>query len=220
MGLSTMVRHLYREYGHVAGAAMLLLATNFDTAQATHKEKKHVYAARVIEFKAGKGTEYTDPKKALGPPSNPNGFENAVTLGDGGHIVVGFERCIETGPGIDIVIGEFSISEDVYVHISRPENPLDFIKVGEKTFVGGPIGIDLDKYGIIGKIQFVKITDAKSGKSYDPYLGADIDYVQANHACPHQFFSRLPKELQSSNPYAQKAWEDFAQEHKVILLNK
>ncbi|MBK8697836.1 MAG: cell surface protein [Deltaproteobacteria bacterium] len=105
------------------------------------------YASRVVSFRAGEGASFghsSMPDIVLGPPQGAGdlrGGTDTVSLGQGGEIVLGFDRDIVDGPGDDLVVfenafmvpgveeryweelGEVSVSEDGVTWVTFPCDP-------------------------------------------------------------------------------------------------
>jgi|TARA_Y100000310_G_C20522598_1_gene734415 hypothetical protein len=201
MGLFERVNNLFREYGHLMILPVMLFPFPVEAGEA-HKKTNKVHASHVYGFHPGRGTDFTDPDQALGPPNavlyNAEGafdehgskkarnpFFYSVSLGLRGRLTVGFRCEVKTGPGTDLEIGEYSEIEPIYVAVSTTGRMEDFVflknRLGaNELFSGHPIRIDLNKYGIDKYVAVMVVDSGKNGLSKEGWLGAEVDYVQGN----------------------------------------
>lgn len=127
---------------------------------------------------------FTDPDEAIGAPDYTGGSSGtgAVSLGDGGRIVLRFINNFLTGSDNgdkDLHIFEVGPDvEDTFVDISK--DGLTWFSIGKVT--GATSSIDIDAFGYTSADQFsyVRLTDdtnldGQSGST----VGADIDAVGA-----------------------------------------
>jgi hypothetical protein len=145
---------------------------------------QRAFADRVEAFRAGKGTAkgHDDPRNALGfPGKNSGASKRNTSLGDQGILIVSFSgvRLVDR-QGADIYVFERGPEVEPFrVEISA--NGRNWINLGIVS--GQPTKLDIAGKGPRGgKYQYVRITDAGSGKSPRPYAGADIDAVGAINA--------------------------------------
>ncbi|GIW99402.1 MAG: hypothetical protein KatS3mg111_2735 [Pirellulaceae bacterium] len=127
-----------------------------------------------------------DPSEALGAPNfagggEPQPGEGAVSLGNGGQLVVQFTNNFLTGSNDsapDLAVFEVGASEEVLVEVSA--DGLTYTPVGRAS--GNNPLIDLDAFGFNrnSRLSFVRLTDIRNqdGQSGDS-VGADIDAVGA-----------------------------------------
>ena len=140
------------------------------------------FADAVLAYAPGEGVQspYNHTANALGVPEG--NLQSALSLGQGGFVVVAFTDNLLTGSGdssVDLWIFEVGgQAEHTFVEISQ--DGVEWVSVGE---VGGyTSGIDIDAYGFTQFDQFshVRITDnPDEGGNSGPYVGADIDAVGA-----------------------------------------
>ncbi len=87
------------------------------------------FATNVVSTAWGTGQSFGRnemPKVVLGPPQGGgccNGSLDVVSLGNGGSVVLGFERRILDGPGADFVVFEnpFEFANDLYAELGTVE---------------------------------------------------------------------------------------------------
>ncbi len=140
------------------------------------------FADRVVSFTAGQpaaqGSEFSDPRLALGPPDYVHTDDVAyTTLGCGGKLILEFvDNALVNGPGADLHV--FEIGPDVEgTDLAISPDGLGWIEIGK--IAGGTASIDIEGYSEPGAVfRFVRLTDLKSacGSSWP---GADIDAVAA-----------------------------------------
>jgi hypothetical protein len=133
-------------------------------------------------------TGFDQPTDAIGSPSftgtagiEPGAGQGAVSLGNGGRLIVEFVDNVLTGSGNsrpDLVVFEVGVSERVAVEVSSDATSY--------TFVGYIDGInstiDLDAFGFTtqSRLKFVRLTDiVNEGDATTASIGADIDAVGA-----------------------------------------
>jgi len=145
------------------------------------------FADRVVEFKPGGNafSPYVNVENVIGLPDHVSGgVPEALSLGDGGELIVQFTNNALTSSGNslnDLWIFEIGGKlEPIDVYISQ--SGVDWISVG--TTQGGTGGIDIDEY--IGQgvevgvsYSFVKVVDRLPIQSGSPWAGADIDAIGA-----------------------------------------
>ena len=138
-------------------------------------------------FDGGPGptdANFINPADAIGPPDYSN--SGAVSLGDGGRIVLQFTDNALTGsndPLADLHIFEIgSQVEHTFVEIST--NGTNFLSVG--TANGSTTSIDIDPFLAAANLNpftqffFVRLTDdTNQGGQSGSTVGADIDAVGA-----------------------------------------
>ena len=144
------------------------------------------FADQVHSFSLGTdSTTQTDPLQALGPPDTPP-TSNAVSLGDGGVLVVEFinNRLVDQDDvesGLDLFVFEVGPTSGGLVENFRLEISKDnasYIDLGE--FQGETTGVDIKPFINPGdEFQYVRITDLAPNTSPAPVAGADIDAVGA-----------------------------------------
>lgn len=155
------------------------------------------WADRVVSFTMGKPAAKicTDPATTLHKPDHRTKPQKltCLAMGHGGVLVLEFvdNRLID-GPGDDLVIFEVGPAvEPMDIEIS--ENGKEWIKVGQMKgakcvldigpAVSAALGARIAESS--GMFRFVKITDAKSGKSNrSKKAGADVDAVGAMNSVP------------------------------------
>jgi len=148
------------------------------------------FADSVVSFTAGANTEspYNDPSYALGIPNNDNSVPLnpyiAVSLGDGGELILEFTDNAFTTSGDDTVdLWVFEVGVNIEgTEVSISKDGIDWIVIG--NIGGSTYGVDIDAYLGSGvelweQYYFVKLKDLNSGLSASPYAGADIDAVAA-----------------------------------------
>ncbi len=130
-----------------------------------------------------------DPSAALGVPDY-QGTDDAqdeatyVSLGHGGELVLEFtDNVLVDGEGADLAIFEIGPEvEPMLVAIS--EDGQNWVDVGRVE--GATCSVDVAPFvGAGQRFRFVKLTDAKAGKSNDSeWPGADVNAVGAIHTLP------------------------------------
>ncbi|QKN80776.1 cell envelope biogenesis protein OmpA [Scandinavium goeteborgense] len=126
------------------------------------------------EFFPGPGTIVTSPDNALGVPD-----DNAVPLGDGGTLILGFDPFVITGDKTsapDFSIIEQSEREIFSVFISADKENWIEVKPVYKEYnsAGSTYGFDVDAVeGQENQYKYVKLVDA-SFSAGSSYAGADI----------------------------------------------
>jgi hypothetical protein len=144
------------------------------------------FADAVIDYMPGFGVSspWNNPNVALGIPDAPSGGDKAVSLGDGGGLILQFTDNSLTTSGDsskDLWIFEVGpATEPTKISISK--NGIDWIAVGETS--GATSGIDIDSYigsGVYAgeKYSFVKLISISAYTGDLGYRGADIDAVGA-----------------------------------------
>lgn len=146
---------------------------------------ERAFADRVAGFRAGPDTTdgFDNPNNALGPPDNGSGGRprTHTALGHKGVLVVEFSNVwLIDGPGADLYVFEIGpMVEPFQVEISSDGS--FWIDLG--VVRGQPSMLDIGGKGAPGQgFRYVRITDAGSKMSGNPYAGADIDAVGAINA--------------------------------------
>jgi len=152
------------------------------------------FADSVVSYTAGANTAspYNDPLNSLGIPdekpvssgTTPLKPDEAVSLGDGGELILEFTDNAFTTSGDDTVdIWVFEVGEYVEgTEVSISKDGVSWISIG--TIGGSTYGVDIDAYLGSGvelweQYYFVKLKDLNNRLSPSPYAGADIDAVAA-----------------------------------------
>ncbi len=147
------------------------------------------FADEVHSYTAGSdvGAGWNDPTQALGTP-NYTGSGTAVSLGDGGVLIVKFVDNLLTASGTtaaDLHIFEVG-SRVEWMDIAISTNAIDWISIG--SLRGQPTSIDIDAYtGVVfgTGYSYVRIADdASVNQTGAPYGEADIDAVGAIYTVP------------------------------------
>ena len=130
---------------------------------------------------------YNNPNAALGIPDYSGNDFTAVSLGEGGSLIVQFTDNSLTTSGnavADLHIFEIGgVTEWFNVAIST--NALNWIGLG--NVLGQPTSIDIDAIGgvVAGeRYSFVRLTDIAPSQSGTPFGEADIDAVGAISSAP------------------------------------
>ncbi|MCD8118216.1 MAG: carboxypeptidase-like regulatory domain-containing protein [Lachnospiraceae bacterium] len=139
------------------------------------------YASSVVSFESGDPwtsmSDAMNPADALGEPDYSD-YKNAVTLGAGGVLVLGFDVDFCNGDGIDIYI--YEVGDDVettLVEVSKDGE--NWVNVG--TVDGSTSGIDIeDKVSASSTFRYIRLTDLGSHTG-GWWPGADIDAVAVTH---------------------------------------
>ena len=152
------------------------------------------FADSVESYNAGANTAspYNDPLNSLGIPdekpvsggTTPLKPDEAVSLGDGGELILKFTDNAFTTSGDDTVdLWVFEVGEYVEgTEVSISKDGVDWKLIG--TIGGATYGVDIDAYLGNGvelweQYYFVKLKDLNNRLSPSPYAGADIDAVAA-----------------------------------------
>jgi len=132
----------------------------------------------------------TDPNAALGKPDyqgtdDPKDEARYVSLGHGGELVLEFtDNVLVDGKGPDLAIFEIGPEvEPILVAIS--EDGKNWM-IGAGRVEGSTCAVDIAPFSKPGqRFAFVKLTDAKTGKSNDSdWPGADVNAVGAINTLP------------------------------------
>jgi OOP family OmpA-OmpF porin len=145
------------------------------------------WADAVVSFTPGDpaASRSRDPNAALGEPDYQGRDDAAdeatyVSLGHGGELVLGLtDNVLVDGEGPDLAIFEIGPEvEPMLVAISE-DGQNGFIDVGRVE--GSTCSVDIAPFVEPGqRFRFVKLTDAKAGKSNDSeWPGADVNAVGA-----------------------------------------
>jgi OOP family OmpA-OmpF porin len=150
------------------------------------------WADAVVSFTPGDpaASRSRDPNAALGRPDY-QGIDDAkdeatyVSLGHGGELVLEFtDNVLVDGDGLDLAIYEIGPEvEPLLLAIS--EDGEDWT-IGVGRVEGATCAVDIAPFVETGqRFRFVKLTDAKAGKSNDSeWPGADINAVGAINTLP------------------------------------
>jgi OOP family OmpA-OmpF porin len=145
----------------------------------------------VVSFTPGdpEASRSRDPKAALGAPDY-QGTDDAqdettyVSIGHGGELVLEFtDNVLVDGDGMDLAIYEIGPEVEPLL-IAVSEDGEAWTDVGRVE--GATCALDIGPFVEAGqRFQFVKLTDAKAGKSNDSqWPGADINAVGAINTSP------------------------------------
>ncbi|MBI3091976.1 MAG: hypothetical protein HYY96_15060 [Candidatus Tectomicrobia bacterium] len=154
----------------------------------------YYHADKVIRFRLGAGSlalfnekgeptrVHNDPQQALGPPDHglqgwP--YTGAVSLGNGGEIILGFPTCIEDGEGDDFIVHEIVTPERAEVFGSLTPEPRDFRLLGTAS---GTTRFDLAAAGV-QRVYLIRIVDQNDVRTPSPFAGFDVDAVEVIHPC-------------------------------------
>lgn len=154
----------------------------------------YYHADKVIHFRLGAGSlavfnekgepirVHNDPQQALGPPDHhlqawP--YTGAVSLGNGGELILGFPTCIEDGEGDDFIVHEIVTPERAEVFGSLTPEPRDFRLLGTAS---GTTHFDLAAAGV-PRVYLIRIVDQNDVRTPSPFAGFDVDAVEVIHPC-------------------------------------
>lgn len=142
------------------------------------------FADSVYSYSPGPdvGAGYDDPNAALGIPDYSGANNTAVSLGNGGSLILQFTDNSLTTSGdasADLWIFEEGPAVE-WFNVAISTNATDWIDLGD--VLGQPTGIDIDPIaGVISGTlySFVRLTDIDPEQSGSPFGEADIDAVGA-----------------------------------------
>lgn len=146
----------------------------------------NAFATSVVSFTQGSPwttrEDAMNPNDALGAPDRVSGEDtNALTLGAGGQLVLGFDIQIVDGEGDDIYV--FEVGPSVEATKIEVSNDLStWYEVG--TASGSTAGVDLNgKIPAGERFKYVRLTDLNSDPN-GTWPGADIDAVAGLNVKP------------------------------------
>ncbi len=135
------------------------------------------YVTQVVSYTPGPGAglPYTDTNRCLGAPDN-----KAVSLGNGGSIVLGFNNPMVGTTTLQIIEAS-GIDEQYSVEIAGDLTASQpWTLLGIKT---GTAYLDLSTYGLTGSnYRYMRITDQNKKASDTPNAGFDLDAVVVSDA--------------------------------------
>ena len=173
---------------------MLPAAMAADTEEYTFEDRNGVeftvprngFASSVVSFTPGdpwtSAEDAQDPAEALGIPDREgNRDDNAVTLGAGGVLVLGFDIQIVDGDGDDVYIFEVGGSAEA-TRVEVSNDLATWYEIG--TAQGRTAGLDLNgKLPEGQRFRYVRLTDLREAPS-GTWPGADIDAVAGLNVKP------------------------------------
>jgi hypothetical protein len=171
--------------GCLMTASTLTFAASSTYGGVTFPEGDISFADKVISFTPGSdvGAGWNDPTKALGAPDYPAAGGSAVSLGDGGALIVQFTDNYLTTSGDDakdLWIFEVGGAVESF-NVSISSDLSSWIDLGYLS--GQPTGIDIDS--ILGvsfgdTFSYVRLIDDISiDQTNSPFGEADIDAIGA-----------------------------------------